>query len=120
MFAEACRRNNAHGLRLDNDERNEAIVRLYKEGWKQKALAEMWGVSQQQISNVVGAKERTEKIQPGCKIELTPKHEQVIRKAPEELQDKIAEVVLTRQSKPKKEGSKPRNKRLTVAQTNSW
>jgi len=32
-----------------SDERNDAIVRLYKEGWKQEALAEMWNIAQNQI-----------------------------------------------------------------------
>lgn len=50
---------------------------------------------------------------------LTPKHEQIIRRAPEAVQDKIAEAVLTRVHLPKKEGGKPRRKRLTVAQTNT-
>jgi len=85
-----------------SDERNEAIVRLYKEGWKQEALAKMWGIDQGQISRIVGADERTKKICAGHNLsklpKLTPKHEQIIRRAPEHLQDSIAEVVLTRRT----------------------
>ena len=121
LFAEALRRNLAHGLPLTSDERNEAIVRLYREGWKQEALAQMWGITHQQISNIVGAKTRTEKLcnrvaksQIGRWYayelpSLTPKHEQIIRRAPQQLQDKVTEVVLTRKTK----------KPLTVAQTNT-
>lgn len=114
LFAEACRRNSAHGLALTKDERNEAIVKLYKDGWKQGALAQMWGIDHGQISRIVGAKERTEKIKEMCPAHisesatLTPKHEQIIRRAPLEKQDKIAEVVLTREIRP-----------LSVAQTNT-
>jgi len=121
LFAEACRRNNLHGLPLTKDERNGAIVKLYKDGFKMEALGEMWGITHQQVSNIVGADERTKSLQPGCKTKqsLTPKHEQVIRKAPKELQDKVAEVVLTRKPKPKEPDKGPKNKRLTVAQTNT-
>ena len=110
LFVEALRRNLAHGLPLTSDERNEAILRLYREGWKQEALANMWGIDQGQISRIVGAYERTQRI---CTVhktnqKLTSKHEEIIRRADEHFQDKVAEVVLTR---------KP--KRLTVAQTNT-
>ena len=120
LFAEACRRNNLHGLPLTNDERNEAIVTLYKDGFKQEALAQMWGLTQGQVSNIVGADERSNKILPGNKKQqLTPKHEQVIRRAPEPLQDKVAEVVLTRETEHNKSDEQPKPKNLTVAQTNT-
>lgn len=120
LFSEACRRNNAHGLPLSKSERNEAIVKLYREGWKQEALGELWGMSLGQINYIIGADKRTGKISPGEKgVKLTPKHEQIIRRAPEPIQDKIAEVVLTRETKPKEENDKPKKKILTVAQTNS-
>lgn len=100
---------------LSKDERNEAIVKLYKEGWKQEALGKLWGITKQQISNIVGADARTKKVNPvDSKQKLTPKHEQIIRRAPEPIQDKIAEVVLTREVKTKKDG-KPKKKLLTVA-----
>ena len=83
-------------------------------------MGKLWGITKQQISNIVGADVRTQKVNPvDKKVKLTPKHEQIIRRAPESIQDKIAEAVLTRATKPKKEGSKPRSKRLTVAQTNT-
>ena len=65
---------------------------MYKEGFKQEALARMWGMSEGQLSYVIGAEKRTTKISPGeDKQKLTLKHEQVIRRAPEPLQDKVAE-----------------------------
>lgn len=70
-----------------SDERNDAIVRLYKEGWKQEALAQMWGITNQQVSNIVGAEKRMERIsnRVGKTQKLSPKHEQIIRRAPKNL-----------------------------------
>lgn len=65
-------------------------------------------MSQSQVSFVVGADERTKKILPGNK-KLSPKHEQIIRKAPEELRDKVAKVILTRETKPKEPDKEPKN-----------
>lgn len=81
-----------HGLTRTKDERNEAIVRLYSEGWKQEALAQMWQISQQQISDIIRADERTERIQFNCKTtqKLSPTHEHIIRRAPEPFQDDVA------------------------------
>jgi len=56
----------------------------------------MFGVEQGQIGRVIGALERTERVCVTHNVKLTPAHEQVLRKAPKPLQDKIAEVVLTR------------------------
>jgi len=120
LFAEACKRNNAHGLALSNDERNEAIVKLYKDGYKQEALGQMWGINKAQVSYIVGAEDRAEKVRPAnSNQKLTPKHERIIRRAPKEVQDKVAGVVLTRETKPKDVSKKPKQKRLTVAQTNT-
>ena len=43
-------------------ERNDAIVTLYRGGYTQEAIGEMFGVDRGQISKIVGAKERTERI----------------------------------------------------------
>ena len=115
LFAEACRRNSTHGLALSRDERNEAIVKLYRDGWTQEALGQMWSVSQQQISNIVGADKRTENLQLTCKTseKLLPSHEELIRRAPEPFRDEIAKIVLTR------EGKKGQPKPLRLSETNS-
>ena len=79
-------------------ERNDAIVKMYRDGYTQEAIGEMFGIDKGQISRVIGAKERSAKVvshNNAIKSELTPAHEQVIRTAPKPLQDKIAEVVLT-------------------------
>ncbi|MCZ6680298.1 MAG: ParB N-terminal domain-containing protein [Candidatus Poribacteria bacterium] len=138
LFAEAVRRNLGHGLALTKAERNDAIVKLYREGYTQEAVGEMFGIDQGNISRVVGALERTERICVTHKekgivfnTNLTPAHEEKIRKAPKPLQDKIAEVVLTREdSTPEstqaeiplddvKAKPKPKSKPLTVSQTNT-
>ena len=57
-------------------ERNNAIVTLYRDGYTQEAIGEMFGVKHSQIGFIVGAKERTAKLLPGNNsVELTPKHE---------------------------------------------
>ena len=93
-------------------ERNDAITKLYREGWTQKGIAEKFRIDKGQISRVIGAKERSAKVvshNNAIKSELTarimhdayldgvvttqelkPAHEEVIRKAPKPLQ-----VVLT-------------------------
>lgn len=67
-------------------------LHIRKDGYKQETLGQMWGVPQSQISYIVGADERTEKISPGdnSKQKLTPKHERIIRRAPEKYQDQVA------------------------------
>ena len=87
-------------MALTKAERNDAITKLYREGWTQKGIAEKFRIDKGQISRVIGAKERSAKVvshNNAIKSELTPAHEQVIRTAPKPLQDKIAEVVLTRE-----------------------
>ena len=121
-------------MALTKAERNDAITKLYREGWTQKGIAEKFRIDKGQISRVIGAKERSAKVvshNNAIKSELTPAHEQVIRTAPKPLQDKIAEVVLTRvDSIPEstqaeipldgvKVKPKPKNKPLTVSQTNT-
>ena len=92
----------------------------------------MFGIVHAQIGYIVGAEARTEKLSVTDKSQkLSPAHEQVLRKAPKPLQDKIAEVVLTREdSTPEstqaeipldgeKDKPKPKSKPLTVSQTNT-
>ena len=58
----------------------------------------MFGVTKSLISKILGAKERTARVaklnNSTSGVELSAAHEQVLRKAPKPLQDKIAEVVL--------------------------
>ena len=59
----------------------------------------MFGLTKSMISRIAGAKERTDRIKAKGVVTtqaLMPTHEEVIRTAPKPLQDKIAEVVLTR------------------------
>ena len=89
-------------------ERNDAIVKMYRDGYTQEAIGEMFGIDKGQISRVIGAKERSAKVvshNNAIKSELTarimhdayldgvvttqelkPAHEEVIRKAPKPLQ----------------------------------
>jgi len=75
------------------------IIKLYNTGdYSIRDLERIWKVSGGQISRIIGAGERTKRV--GVvrhNSKLTPRHEQVIRQAPEELQDNIAEVVLNRE-----------------------
>ena len=87
LFAEAVKRNLGHGLALTKAERNDAIVKLYRDGYTQEAIGEMFGIDKGQISRVIGAKERSAKVvshNNAIKSELTPAHEQVIRTAPKQ------------------------------------
>ena len=57
----------------------------------------MFGVEQGQIGYIVGAEERVERLSLSDNSQkLSTAHEQVLRKAPKPLQDKIAKMVLTR------------------------
>ena len=114
-------------------ERNDAIVKLYREGYTQEAIGEMFGIVQAQVGYIVGAEERVERLSLSDNSQkLSTAHEQVLRKAPKPLQDKIAEVVLTREKTVKSESPqaeipldgakakpKPKSKPLTVSQTNT-
>ena len=74
-------------------------MRLYRDGYTQEAIGEMFGITKSMVSRITGAKERTARVRAKGVLstqELMPAHEQVLRKAPKPLQDKMAEVVLTR------------------------
>ena len=49
LFAEAVRRNLGHGLALTKAERNNAIVKLYRDGYTQEAIGEMFGLTKSMI-----------------------------------------------------------------------
>ena len=78
---------NRHKKRVRR-KRNDAIVKLYRDGYTQEAIGQMFGIKHSQISNITGAKERSERVLPGNKAEITPKHEQVIRQAPKPKQSR--------------------------------
>ena len=67
-------------------ERNDAIVKMYRDGYTQEAIGEMFGIDRTLVSKVAGAKERTERIvnnsHSEIRGEITAAHEQVLRKAP--------------------------------------
>ena len=87
-------------------ERNDAIVKMYRGGYTQEAIGEMFGIVQAQIGYIVGAEERVERLSLSDNSQkLSTAHEQVLRKAPKHLQDKIAEVVLTRVESAKPESA---------------
>ena len=83
LFAEAVRRNLGHGLALTKAERNNAIVQLYRDGYTQDAIGEMFEVTQGVITRIVGSNDRTKRIKergivfntnlcPGHNVILTP------------------------------------------------
>ena len=49
-------------MALTKAERNDAITKLYREGWTQKGIAEKFRIDKGQISRVIGAKERSAKV----------------------------------------------------------
>ncbi len=52
----------------------------------------MWNISHNQIGYIVGANERTQRLELSSKTtqKLTPTHEHIIRSAPKQFQDEIA------------------------------
>ena len=74
-------------IRKAPEQYQDAIVKLYKDGWTQEALGQMWNVNHGQISRIIGAKERTERLceSHNLKEKLLPGHEELIRRAPEQI-----------------------------------
>lgn len=47
---------------MTKDERNDAIVKLYRDDYTQEAIGEMFGLHKGDVGRIAGAKERTRKV----------------------------------------------------------
>jgi hypothetical protein len=85
---------------LTRVEKHDAIVRLYREGYTQEKLGQMWGYTQPMITIILAAEIRNQQLAQkninNLYAKVTPSQESIIRQAPVEVQDTIAELVATR------------------------
>ena len=101
-------------------ERNDAIVKMYRGGYTQEAIGEMFGIVQAQIGYIVGAEERVERLSLSDNSQkLSTANEQVLRKAPDTTLSFSQEVIcsgdLQLHAPHWPEANKPHGKRLSHA-----